>query len=223
MTKIVVGNCPSCGPGIRADIVEEYRASWANDDAAISGSDNHRILQCRGCELVYFQTESYCSEDDGPKCVYWPPPEKRKKPHWLLKLIQADEQLTSLLDEAYTALNSNILVLAAIGLRTVFDRSSEVLGIDPDIGFAKKLDALLKQGKIGTEEREILDVLTDAGNAAAHRGWRPSEQEIETMFEIVEGFIHRSFHVKPAATQLRATVPTRNRKVGVTSLPKKSP
>jgi Domain of unknown function (DUF4145) len=63
-------------------------------------------------------------------------------------------------------------VLAAIGLRTAFDRASELLGIDPNKTFAGKLSQLVVDGHIGSTEKASLDVLTDAGGAAAHRGWK---------------------------------------------------
>jgi hypothetical protein len=213
MSKIVKGHCPNCGPGILADVAAEFEDAWDDEEAGISGHGDYRILQCRGCTRIYFQTLSFSSEDDpsdGPTIVHWPPPEKRKQPRWLWSLIGEDTQLWNLLTQTYLAFNNDAPILAAIGLRTVFDRSSELLGVDQSKSFAKKLDELQKNGKIGADERDVLDALTDAGSAAAHRGWNPTEQQLETMFDIVESFIHRSFFIRHAAQELKTRVPRRS-------------
>ena len=212
--KIVKGHCPNCGPGILAEVVADFHDEWQDDDVGIWGNDDHRIMQCRGCSRVYFQTTGIFSEDDpqgGPNITHWPLPEKRKQPKWLWRLIEADENLPSLINETYTALNNDAPVLAAIGLRTIFDRGSELLGVDQNKPFAEKLNELVKKGNIGEDERGILGALTDAGSAAAHRGWRPSDKQLDTMFDIVEGFIHRSFFVRHAAKQLKAGVPPKSK------------
>jgi hypothetical protein len=93
-----------------------------------------------------------------------------KPPRLVDNIEEADWNLGKLLSEMYTALNNNLRIFAAIGARTVFGRSSELLGVAPELTFAKKLDKLLEQGKVSKDERDTLDALTYAGSAAAHRG-----------------------------------------------------
>jgi hypothetical protein len=112
----------------------------------------------------------------------------------------------------YTALNNDLRVLAAIGARTVFDHSSELLGVAPGLTFARKLDELLNQGKVSTDERDTLDVLVDAGSAAAHRGWRPKPKELNTMMDVVETFLHRSFILGDGIKKLKAAIPCKPEK-----------
>jgi hypothetical protein len=107
-----------------------------------------------------------------------------------------------------TALNNDLRILAAIGARTAFDHSSEKLGVDASLPFNKKLDELLKLGKISSDERQTLEVLVEAGSAAAHRGWRPKPAEINTMMDPLEAFLHRAFLGDEIKT-LKAAVPPR--------------
>jgi hypothetical protein len=100
-----------------------------------------------------------------------------------------------------------------MGVRTVFDRASELLGVDPTIPFTKKIDALFQGGKIGAEECETLSILTDAGSAAAHRGWRPSVQEMDVMMSLIEAFLYRTFILGDAAKVLKAKVPAKPQRV----------
>jgi hypothetical protein len=94
---------------------------------------------------------------------------------------------------------------------TVFDCSSEELGIDPGLTFDKKLAELQAKGKISVDERDTLRVLVDAGSAAAHRGWRPEIEELNTMMDVVETFLHRTFTLDDGIKKLKAAVPARSK------------
>lgn len=223
------GHCPRCGADRWADVIARHKEEWSEPEIAVWVATEFRILKCRGCEVVYIQkhqsgSEYYSLEEnpftgeqdtvERPFVTHWPIPTRRKKPDWLSENILGlsrltDPDLQRLLGEVYSALDSELSVLAAIGIRTSFDRASELLGIDPERTFNEKLAALQMGGHIGTKEQEILTALTDAGSAAAHRGWRPSSQELGTMMEIIEGFLHRSFILDSEAKKLKTMVPKR--------------
>jgi hypothetical protein len=220
------GHCPDCGPQRLANIKASF--SKRDEDSGVWVQTDYRILECRGCETVYIQKDIVFSEscevetdaDSGEEwqvyrhdITYWPAPAKHKRPDWLEILFFTDFDLSSLLASIYTALDNDLRVLAAIGIRTTFDRASELLGVDPAKAFAAKLQDLASVGKIGTAERHTLNVLTDAGSAAAHRGWKPSPEELETMINVIEVFLHRNFIVDPAVKRLRGSVPPRAKAV----------
>ena len=172
------------------------------------------MLQCGGCETVYFQTRSTNSEDwddEGPveTVTYYPAPSKRQEPPWMMAIAFEDDKLHSLLTETYSALNNDARVLAAVGLRTIFDRASEKFGVNPEKPFKGKLDELVTKGKIGRSERESLDILTDAGSAAAHRGWRPTVEELNTLMDIGEQFLYRTIILDAEAERLKKSIPKR--------------
>lgn len=216
----VKGHCPTCGADRWADVAGAHKHDYNIDSACISGTIVHRILVCRGCEDVYFQRYEECSENivevpdgnDGwtfeiePKIQHWPAPTVRERPEWIFS-SDLDVDLNRLLGEVYEALDAELRVLAAIGIRTAFDRASELLGVDPSRTFAQKLDDLHGSGKIGTDEKDTLTVLTDAGSAAAHRGWRPSNPELSTMMNVLETFVYRSFVLGGMAQKLKGKVP----------------
>ncbi len=190
------------------------------EDRYVTGLVRHTVLRCRGCETVYVQRAESCSEDDHhyqdedgewqvsyPETkTYWPAPSARKEPDWV-HALSSDRTIASLHKELYGALNAGLPVLAAIGIRTVFDRAAELLGIEPSQRFATKLDSLLGKGLIGTNERDTLEVLTDAGGAAAHRGWRPGPNELELLMSILETFLYRTLVLGGALEVLKAAVP----------------
>ena len=141
------------------------------------------ILECCGCERIYFRRDYWFSEWDtqgehpitgeptlelGVQTNYWSAPVTRKRPTWLGSVADADRVLGNLLDEMYSALDNDLRVLAAIAARTIFDRASELLGIDPAGTFKEKLNSLGANGKISIDEESTLEILVDAGSAASH-------------------------------------------------------
>lgn len=218
----VKGHCPSCGPDRMADVEGEHTTSFSDDESGVWGSTAYRILVCRGCHEVYFQTDNVFSEDQDyawngkpyipHKIEHWPVPIKRAEPDWYYELGVFDRDLGNLFLDIYKCLNADLPIPAAIATRTVFDRATELLGIDAGRRFDEKLDDLFDLGKISKDERETLAVLIDAGSAAAHRGWRPELDELETLISIIEAFLHRTFVLGAAAKTLKDSVPSKQRR-----------
>ncbi|HVK42617.1 MAG TPA: DUF4145 domain-containing protein [Phenylobacterium sp.] len=220
--ETIKGECPECDATRNADVMATHHEPWSDDEAGISGGDTLNVLKCRGCETIYVQKESWFSEDisyrynyrtnqDEPyiptKVEYWPNSHKRKRPTWRVKIFLIDTRLAGLFEEIYSAYDAELNVLAAIGVRTTFDRASELLGVDPAKGFGEKLAELATNGKIGSSEQGILATVTDAGSAAAHRGWRPSKDELDVMLDVIESFISRNFVLEGAVQKLKNAVP----------------
>lgn len=222
------GHCPKCGPDRFADVEGELHVSEGDDDAGVWLSTTYRILRCRGCETPFFKKSAVFSEDVEhyqnaygewdthiPETVtFWPSPSRRDRPNWVEAIGAKDNDLGNLLNDVYGALNADLRVPAAIALRTVFDRSAELLGVDPALSFVEKLKELVDQGKISRDEQATLTILTDAGSAAAHRGWRPTVSELDTMASIIESFIHRTFVLGDDAKKLQAGIPPKPKRRG---------
>jgi Domain of unknown function (DUF4145) len=214
VTKMIKGHCPNCGSNRNAEIVASHESASSDDEDGIRYWAKDQILQCGGCDEIYYRKEVVSTEDhpeSGPAITYWPAPSKRKRPSWTNELME-DWDLYKLVLETYTALDNDAPVLAAIGLRTVFDRVSEKLRVEPALGFGEKLDALLKSGKIGQSERDTLEVLTDAGGAAAHRGWKPTIKQLDTLITIGEQFLYRTIILEDKAKAIRPKIPPRQKR-----------
>ena len=222
--KIIKGHCPNCRSDRNAYVRCEHVVHSIDEDDGTHTRDTGMILQCCGCEQIYFRRDFWFSEwetlgthpvtgelrlEGGVETVYWPAPVSRQRPHWLEKFEEADPDLANILKELYAALDNDLRVLAAIAVRTVFDRASELLRVDPRIGFNEKLDRLRAGGKISVDEEKILQVLVVAGSAAVHRGWRPRADALSTMVDAVESFLHRSFVLGDEIKKLKASVPDR--------------
>lgn len=220
--KTIKGHCPTCGPNRNAVIVAEHARTTEDEKAPVWVSTEYFILRCSGCDEIYFRQDSRCSEDYdmvenvhtgeieqtvASKITYWPAPNKRSNPNWISWVWAVDRKLDELFTETYTALNNDAPILAAIGVRTILDHVSETLGVDPASPFCEKLEALQSSGKIGADEKETLSILTDAGGAAAHRGWKPSDEQLNMLVTIIESFVYRTVILQSEAEKLKAAIP----------------
>jgi hypothetical protein len=218
--KIVKAHCNQCGGERNAYQRASHTVSDHDDET--EWSDTYEILECCGCSGVSVRHESWFSAWDdidydpvtgqprmvpGIMVTYWPPPTKRRMPPWADELD--DDVLRKVVDEVYQALNAGLIVLASIGTRTLLDRAMFLRVGDPKGGFARKLDQMVQNGHIGADERSILEAITDAGSAAAHRGFTPNAKVLETIVATVENFLHREFVLKTAAGEVRTATPPR--------------
>lgn len=214
-------HCNKCG-GDRDSFV---RASHKVDGSEeyISWFDKYEILECCGChELSVRHTFWFSEWEDiyhdpitgelnrtpGTKITYWPPRTMRQKPIWIENID--DSNLRDVFGEVYQALDSGLEILAAIGTRTLLDRAM-TLCVGDIGGFTKKLANMENKGHIGAHERETLETITDAGSAAAHRGFSPQSSLLGTILDTVEGFVQREFILKKAAGKVKAATPSRDR------------
>ena len=222
--KYEAGHCPECGAE-RADVVAQHKVE--EDYGSIWGATIYSVLECRGCGHHYFKKLSWNSEENDyeydpatgeavtipyERIAFWPPAAKRRRPEWADEIGFEDRVLGSLFDDVYTALSNNLGVLAAIGMRTVFDRASELLEIDPAKTFQQKLDELKAGDHITEKEKTVLGELIDAGSAAAHRGWQPTPKQLDAMMIILEAFLHRAFLLADIGAELGKGVPKRQPK-----------
>ena len=229
--ETVKGHCPRCGPDRHADVLGYHHEHVTEDEQLVWWTTNYRILRCRGCESVFFQTDEIFSEDRRPRdnpitmeteeyfphtIKHWPSAILREIPKWSANLLGVDGQLYSLFEEIYAALNNELQVVSAIGIRTAFDRAAELLGVNPTLTFEKKLNELVALGKVGVSERDALDVLTNAGSAAAHRAWRPDSRQLATMMSALEQFLYRTFVLDAEIRKLKSEVPQKPKRQGPT-------
>ncbi|WP_368646842.1 DUF4145 domain-containing protein [Castellaniella ginsengisoli] len=215
----IEGYCPNC----KAD-----KWSWIKAQHETHGDEHgmwwhttYRVLECKTCTTAFVQREEVCSEDVdhwyddygkprseyNKQFEYFPPKPKWPRPEWIGAVAERDTDLANLFHELYAALDDDLSVLAAIGIRTVLDRVTEILGIDPAMRFEEKISSLVDQRILTPQHREDLDLLIDAGSAAAHRGWTPSERELKHLLGFLEAFTYKALFDLPSLQHLRNHIP----------------
>ncbi|EPP7629090.1 DUF4145 domain-containing protein [Providencia rettgeri] len=214
MLDVISAICPACGDDSwmgkrQCTIYGKVSSSWFDNENNYGETKDYRLLKCNGCETIFLHITHTNSEDfvfnpdyedihhTETYSTYPDYKNKERAPVWVERI--QDRTLRNIMNEMYSARNSNSLILASIGLRTAFDRSSELIGIPADKPFNKKIQLLFDQGEISSKDMELLNVLTDAGSAAAHRGWSPNEEQFDILLNILQGFVERTivFNLTP--------------------------
>ena len=225
--KEVKSFCRKCGGDRHQRVLFDKTISWSDDESPVSGGDSWLTLQCGGCHEIAFVHEHWFSEDyditdRGMETIvhrdlYPPAPRRKAIDHDDLFLyLNIDEHwVASLMQDIYSAAGMSAYALAAMGARAVIDHLvTSRSGLDSS--FPKKAAELERQGLISQIQKDVLIAAFDAGSAAAHRGFKPSDTDFNILLDITESLL---FHIcilpgrakKQAsdAQKLRANTPPR--------------
>ncbi len=213
--------CNRCSGKTNHFVRREFEKTTNWDDALFSMRERLLIIECCGCEHLALVKKSHFSEDTwvaenavtGEVTeeaiwdeVIYPPVSYRAPPTWFEDV--PDSTLRQISGEIYKSLQTESNYLATFGSRTLIDRLV-LLTVGDKGNFAKGLKALVDEGKIAAHERDILKPVIEAGNAAAHRGWAPTRDELTTILDTVEGLIHRLLVLPKLSEELEESVPAR--------------
>jgi hypothetical protein len=219
--------CPRCDGERSCDVHALAKREWEEKAEPYNRGwqEYHRLLQCRGCELIFYYLKTWNSHDwdmiPNPATgqderhfnatIVTHPAQKvtNTRPDWTWDLREIDHQLSKILEETYQAYETSSFILASVGMRTAFDRAAEFLGIDPGDPLAAKVKTLREKGFIGETEAMTLDVVVNAGSAAAHRGWSPDKEKVRTLLTTLEQFIYRTIISGKKALEIAPEIPPR--------------
>ena len=188
---------------VRQEIIDPQNNIWFRT--------NHTLFSCCGCESFALRRVLTCSEwTDGyemfSEIEFYPPQVSRQAPKWKEELPQ---DIRDLMTEVYTALHSDSRRLALMGARTLIDMF--VLDKIGDVGtFQEKIKALIDNGYLGSQQVKILNVALEAGNAAAHRGYQPSPEDLNHVIDVVESLL-QSYVLEKVSNSVEGRIPSRKK------------
>ena len=218
----VKANCNKCG-GNRNAYVRAIHSVPGSDGEA-SWATEMEILECGGCSGISVRQRYWFSEWENvhedpltgqlvrnmpEEITYWPAKQLRARPVWRDRL--PDGNLRQVMEEVYVAIDHGLVVLAAIGARTLLDRAMLLEVGDQENGFRGKLDAMVTGGHMGREERDKLLVIADAGSAAAHRAHVPCEKTLARVITAVEALLYRLYVLPGEVKAVEASTPKRSK------------
>lgn len=162
--------------------------------------ERFEILECCGCGMGSFRHIDECNDE-----TRYPPLLNRRNPDWRWRL---PEVVRTLFQETYVAYSAGAHSLTAMGIRATVDAAcNDKIG---DCGnFQQKLVALAAGEFISSKEKEILEPVVDAGNAAAHRGFAPSPEQLTGMMDILEHMLQVMYVLSEVAENVRTATPRR--------------
>ena len=164
------------------------------------------MLECRGCSSITLQHRLFSHTAGIDSIDSYPPPISRQIPRWHCELPSG---ISGLLKECYAALNAGSKRLAIMGARSVVDVFiNDTIG---DVGgFKQKLDKLVEQGYLSSQNRDTLDVALEAGHAVVHRGHMPNADDVTLVFDIVENML-QTLVLKKKSEKLKENTPIRKK------------
>jgi len=220
--QMVRGMCPSCRGNRRAFILGQGNKQLVNKYGLVANDVIGRLLECAGCEEIYFQKEVYRRAIDfeteteeeagsffGPEFQHWPSAGLRPFPTWANQLKQIEPDLYEWLSDTYFSLDNGRYAIAAISIRTTIDLSLIKTGCPEGLRFVEKVSWAVEKQLILPSERNAFSTLIDAGSAATHRGWRADFDQIEKIVTQFEVFLHRMFFIADESKNLASSIPKR--------------
>lgn len=216
----VKAHCNICLGEKNHQVLFKHKRRWIeeiNPDFSVDGDDVYELLQCGGCDSIKLRHKSRFSEDfdeNGPVTTthYYPPAISRHKPRWFGEIITVGETkfhtIKEIMDEVYVALQNGSNRLATMGIRAII----ETIMIDKvsDHGsFAGNLDELFKEGHISKNQKELLAIVLDAGHAATHRDFCPTNKQLNSILDICENVVEALYVNEVKTRGLSDKIPPR--------------
>jgi Domain of unknown function (DUF4145) len=162
-------------------------------------------------------TRKWGSKDNPPTIVYYPPVISRRAPLWvdddlfsLLHPVGVPAKICVLMREVYTAVQNASTRLAAMGIRAALE-SVMIERVGDRGNFKANIDAFQEAGYLSLRQAMSLDSILEAGHAAIHRGWEPSNEDIITLLNITESLIEIVYLHEHFACDLGKKLPKRSR------------
>lgn len=162
-------------------------------------------LQCLGCENVCLLIEYIFSEDIDPitgdpeiQRSINPSPYKNDR-ELIDKLYHVPKKAQSVYKETIKAFNFNMMILAAIGIRSTI----EAIAIEQKItvqGIAGKIKKMVEQKIITPDGAKLLCLVRDMGNLATHEIKKHHHDDLALCIDIIED-IFRSLYILPAEAE----------------------
>ncbi len=214
MNKKTKAHCNTCLGERNHEVLFAETTSWFHDEAGFGGRDQYEMLKCRGCDSVILRHSSWFSEDRPANASvhYYPPATCRKEPAWLLDMSGKGAQFArSLLGEIYIGMQNGMKMLTAMGIRSLMEYVM-IDSVGDHESFGKNLAEFASKGFISQKQRSILDVVLDAGHAATHRSYKPTDADLATSVDIAETVIQTVYVHPDKAAELKERVPKRKPK-----------
>ncbi|QRN99357.1 DUF4145 domain-containing protein [Archangium violaceum] len=135
-----------------------------------------------------------------------PSPVESSTPAWHAQL---PPPVRTMWEEVCRALESHSFTLVAQGARTLIERVSTDRTGSADGTFAASLKALENEGYIGRRQKHQLQLVVEAGNAAAHRSFDLNQKEARLVHHLTENLLRSAYMPEEQVDALRTQIPPR--------------
>jgi hypothetical protein len=221
--NMIYATCPKCNAERKCDVLNEHtdikESSSIDFFDSVFWQTKYMIIQCRGCEKIFFAHSLWFSEnvdkngDPIPTITYYPNRILRERaiPKQLQRAKSGPtDSMEPLILEIYAAVNANMPIVASMALRTLCDRIL-ITKVGDNGGFSKNLECSVNAGHISASQRDIIQSALEVGHAAVHRGYCPTMEQTIMALDIVEGVAKQLLEHEQIAKTLAEKIPPRKK------------
>jgi hypothetical protein len=191
--------CHRCGKYTNHAILaeKEFRSNPEYED---HWGEDHYFGQCAGCDAINYAISSWHEGDWNPHTgdmdLTWKTyPGADTARQSMPDGYHLPGKISSIYQEVIGAMNAQLPVLAAIGLRALIEAICRDRGIAGG-NLEKLIDGLATNGVLSTAQASILHGHRFLGNIAAHEVVSPKPRELVAALEIAETVL-RTIYVLP--------------------------
>lgn len=203
-------HCPYCDKTTKCLIVAvESAREYADTDPI--GLNHYLLLQCQGCEDFFFlhvYDDHTNFETERTRTIYPPSKSERFKHHkpnpkfsGLFWLNTDNEFVANLYSQVSKALNQEMVIVAALGMRTLVDAASiKSCNGNVNDNFTKHIKDLVNNGILPTSQQPLFMKIKDICDGATHRLATPSISELAVCMQAVDHLLE-SIYIQPHRAQ----------------------
>jgi hypothetical protein len=146
--------------------------------------------------------------------TYYSSPVPRVLPNWIFDFAiglvggEKEQMIGQLLQEVYAAGRGGQYRLATMGIRSVLEHVM-IAKVGDYHKFSETLEQFYKAGYISLMQRDTLNESLEAGHAATHRFFNPTELDLDILLNITEGILAAIYIHPDQAEFLSKRVPPR--------------
>lgn len=134
---------------------------------------------------------------------FFSPADAAGRPEWYDEL---DPIIKAVIDEVDRGLRAGLVSLPTMGLRTLIDITMSERGLVTG-RFADRIQQFADNGWVTRKDKEVLEIVLDAGNASAHRAYFPNADDLSTCVEVVKHMLHGIYILRPKAERVKVNTP----------------
>lgn len=191
--------CSECRGKRKHEMLFEKNTRGSHDDY-FHWVENYSIIECLGCEnisflKIYSDSEMQAYDNNGnPEysnviTIY---PSYLEEAKELNNLYYLPQKIRSIYKETITALNNELFILAAGGLRAIIEAICNQLKIRKE-DLSVRIDLLHKKGHLTVNESRRLHSIRFLGNDALHEIETPKKESILVLLDIVNHLLENLF------------------------------
>lgn len=182
--------CSECNRNTN-HIVHCERRVTSSDESSTFWTDTHYFAQCAGCDSFRYAICTLTDDHfaDGDVEGIWktyPRSEDERRP--MHNSHELPNTVRIICEEVINAINSQLSVLAAIGLRTLIESVCKERNVAGNT-LETLIDGLAEKGVLSNSQAQILHGHRFIGNMAAHEIRRADHVELLSALEIAESML----------------------------------